>query len=55
MSAPQHYFDLINHGLVQVRKHELDWPSRLSGSTKLSLITVLCDALVSARVSYVFQ
>lgn len=54
MSAPQHYFDLINHALTHVRKHELDWPFNLSESTKLSLITVLCDTLVSPRFSYVF-
>jgi hypothetical protein len=55
MSAPQHDFDLINRALTQVRKHELDWPSRLSENTKLSLISLLCDALVSPRLSYVFQ
>lgn len=55
MSAPQHYFDLINYGLEQVRKHGLDWPYRLSDSTTLSLIAVLCDALVSPCFSYAFQ
>jgi hypothetical protein len=46
MSAPKDFFDLINFALKQVSKHEQNWP-RLSESTTLSLIGILCSTLVS--------